>query len=160
MKTSQQLHLLSKKEFWVLLLLPSVCQFFLRNCWIDFFLLALFYISFRSNTFPFFFMVVLWSIIYGAITLDNSGKEMMALGLVWYFLSSFKIDTDLKKLISATIGCCLYIIMKFCVGSMGCVWSLPMTLMFATYFILLHVSICFLLLILRYQFVKGKLIPW
>ncbi len=125
--------------------------------WIDFFLLALFYASFRIQTFSIFFMVILWSIIYWYITFDNPGREVLALGTVWYMLSSFRFDTDIARLISACAGSCIYVIMKFCVFSAGCTWDIPVTLILAIYFVIIHTLICFIMIIIRHNLFREKL---
>ena len=157
MKTSIQSHWLNNKEFWLLVIIPSVCQFLLSHLWIDFFLLTMFYVAFNKKVFPFFLMVFLWSIIYSITTGDNPGGEMLALGTVWYIFSSFKIDTDIKRIASAVMGCFLYLIVKFCLISGGCVWNIPMTMVFSLWFILIHVIICFIFIGVRYQLLKGYL---
>ncbi|MGB9641774.1 MAG: hypothetical protein ACPL3Q_01060 [Candidatus Ratteibacteria bacterium] len=148
---------MNNREFWLLLILPSVCQVLLPHLWIDFFLLGLFYVAFNKKVFPFFLMVFLWSIIYSITTTDNPGGEMLALGTVWYMFSSFKIDTDIKRIVSAVIGCFLYLIVKFCLISGGCIWNIPMTIVFSVWFILIHTTICFIFIIVRYHLSKGYL---
>ncbi|MCM8764935.1 MAG: hypothetical protein NC830_06230, partial [Candidatus Omnitrophica bacterium] len=114
----------------MVLIVPCICQVLFPGIWIDFFLIALFYVSFKSKVSPFFFMVFLWSIMYSTTTFDNPGNEILALGGVWYLLSSFEFNTDIARLFSVIAGCCIYVIMKFCVGSMGCTWHLPVTISF------------------------------
>jgi len=151
------LHWLNSREFWLLLIIPSVCQFLLPHLWIDCFLLVLFYVAFTKKIFPFFLMVFLWSIIFSIITGDNPGSEMLALGTIWYLFSSFKIDTDITRIVSAAISCLLYLIVKFCLVSGGCIWNISMMILFSFWFIMLHMAICFIFIIMRYNLLKGYL---
>lgn len=156
MRISEQSQLLSKKEIWVLLLIPGICHFLFPGIWIDFFLLALFYISIRCNVQPYFYFIFIWGIIYFATTFDNPGREIFALGVIWYFLSSFKFETDITKIVSCVVGCIIYVVVKFCINFEGCVWSIPVTIIFAIYFILIHTVISLIMVSMNNAF-KSKL---
>ncbi|MCM8764559.1 MAG: hypothetical protein NC830_04275 [Candidatus Omnitrophica bacterium] len=141
----------------MLLIVPGLCQFMFPGIWIDFFLIALFYISFKSKIFPFFFLVFLWSIIYSIITLDNPAKEILALGVVWYLLSSFEPNTDIARFLLVVAGCCIYVTVKFCISSMGCTWDIPVTISFAVLFTIIHTMICLIIIFVRYNISRNRL---
>lgn len=158
MKISEQSQLLSKREILLLLIVPWICQKLFSGIMIDFFLLSLFYISFRTHVLPYFFMVFFWSIIYSIATLDNPGSELLALGGVWYFLSSFRFNTDLTKFISAFLGSIIYTMMKFCIGSMGSTWSISMTIVFSVFFIITHTLFSLMIIWVLYNIrLQGKI---
>ncbi|MCM8822927.1 MAG: hypothetical protein NC831_09045 [Candidatus Omnitrophica bacterium] len=149
--------MLNSGETWLLLIVPGLCQFIFPGIWIDFFLIALFYVSFKRKIFPFFFMVFLWSIIYSIITLDSPGKEMLTLGAVWYLLASFEFNTDIARSFLVVAGCCVYVTMKFCITSMGCTWDIPVTISFAAIFTMIHTMICLIIIFVKNNLSRDRL---
>lgn len=139
-------------------MIPGLCHILFPGAWIDFFLLALFYVSFRTNVLPYFFLIFIWSIIYSAITFDDAGKEILALGVTWYFLASFRFETDISKIVSVLVGCVIYTFAKFCIYFKGCSWG-PFTLVFGILFVLIHTGISVVFISLMYNFSRNKLTP-
>ncbi|MCX7705599.1 MAG: hypothetical protein N2115_04995 [bacterium] len=148
---------MNKKEVWLLIIVPGLCHFLFHGMWVDFFLLALFYISFRTKVFPYFYFVFIWGILYSIATIDDPGREILALGTTWYFLASFRFETDISKFISATAGSVIYAITKFCIGFGGCVWNIPVTIVFIIYFVLIHTAITTCFIVLVYNFSRNRL---
>lgn len=149
---------MSKKEILFILIIPGLFHILFPGIWIDFFLLSLFYVSFRTKILPYFFLVFIWGIIYSVATFDDPGKEIFALGVTWYFLASFRFDTDISKFISTIAGCIIYIFTKFCIFFNGYVWNVSVTVIFAIYFVLIHTVISMLFILLIYNFSKNKLV--
>lgn len=157
MKTSQQRSSLNKKDILLFLVVPSVFQFLFPHIWIDFFLLTVFYLAFTGRLFPYFFMIFLWGIIYSSATLENTGTEIIALGLAWYFYVSFGTGTNrMINLTSVAMGCLLYLVVKLCANPMGCMWNLSMMVFFSVCFISISTSICWILLVIRSSLISKQ----
>lgn len=138
------------------LIVPSVFQFLFPHIWIDFFLLTVFYLAFTDRLFSYFFMIFLWGIIYSATTLENTGTEIIALGLVWYFYVSFGTGTNrMISLTSVAMGCLLYLVVKVCANPMGCMWNLSMMVVFSICFVSVSTSICWIFLAIKSSFIKN-----
>ena len=161
MKTLKQQSSLSKKDILYFLIVPSILQFLFPHVWIDFFLLAIFYMAFTDRIFPYFFMIFLWGIIYSVITSENIGSEIIALTVVWYFYASFEEPDNFSLTIgSIATACLLYLIVKLCLSPLGCVWNIAMVIFFSLYFIAINVIIWLILMAGRRMFIMKKYPPY